>query len=49
MLSQHVLIVEDSLVYRRLLSRKLTQMGYTVYEPENGVAGLEILDNQPFS
>lgn len=29
MFSQHVLIVEDSLVYRRLLSRMLTQWGYT--------------------
>lgn len=47
MLSQHVLIVEDSLVYRRLLSRMLTQWGYTVYEAENGVAALEILENQP--
>ncbi|ELD3312322.1 PP2C family protein-serine/threonine phosphatase [Enterobacter hormaechei] len=49
MLSQHVLIVEDSLVYRRLLSRMLTQWGYTVYEAENGVAALEILENQPVS
>ena len=38
----HVLIVEDSLIYRRLLSRMLTQWGYIVSEAENGVAALEI-------
>jgi sigma-B regulation protein RsbU (phosphoserine phosphatase) len=38
MSAQHVLIVEDSLVYRRLLSRMLTQWGYIVSEAENGVA-----------
>ena len=36
MSAQHVLIVEDSLVYRRLLSRMLTQWGYIVSEAENG-------------
>lgn len=46
---QHVLIVEDSPVYRRLLSRMLTQWGYVVSEAENGVAALEILQNQPVS
>ena len=34
MSAQHVLIVEDSLVYRRLLSRMLTQWGYIVSEAE---------------
>ncbi|MFP9202911.1 response regulator, partial [Enterococcus faecalis] len=47
MSAQHVLIVEDSLVYRRLLSRMLTQWGYIVSEAENGVAALAILENQP--
>lgn len=45
----HVLIVEDSLIYRRLLSRMLIQWGYTVSEAENGVAALEILSSQPVS
>ena len=45
----HVLIVEDSLIYRRLLSRMLTQWGYIVSEAENGVAALEILSSQPIS
>ena len=49
MSAQHVLIVEDSLVYRRLLSRMLTQWGYIVSEAENGVAALAILENQPVS
>lgn len=46
---QHVLIVEDSLVYRRLLSRMLTQWGYIVSEAENGIAALDILEAQPVS
>ena len=45
----HVLIVEDSLIYRRLLSRMLIQWGYTVSEAENGIAALEILSSQPVS
>ena len=45
----HVLIVEDSLIYRRLLSRMLTQWGYIVSEAENGVAALEIMSSQPIS
>lgn len=49
MSAQHVLIVEDSLVYRRLLSRMLTQWGYIVSEAENGVDALAILENQPVS
>lgn len=49
MSAQHVLIVEDSLVYRRLLSRMLTQWGYIVSEAENGVDALVILENQPVS
>ena len=49
MSAQHVLIVEDSLVYRRLLSRMLTQWGYIVSEAENGVAALAILENQSVS
>jgi len=47
--AQHVLIVEDSPVYRRLLARMLAQWGYTVSEAENGVAALDILANQPVS
>ncbi len=46
MSAQHVLIVEDSPVYRRLLARMLAQWGYTVSEAENGVAALDILANQ---
>lgn len=42
----HVLIVEDSLVYRRLLSRMLTQWGYRVSEAENGIVALSILETQ---
>ncbi len=47
MSAQHVLIVEDSLVYRRLLSRMLTQWGYIVSEAENGVAALAIPRTSP--
>jgi sigma-B regulation protein RsbU (phosphoserine phosphatase) len=47
--AQHVLIVEDSLVYRRLLSRMLAQWGYKVSEAENGLAALQILESQPVS
>lgn len=39
----HVLIVEDSPIYRRLLARMLTQWGYRVSEAENGAAALEML------
>ncbi|WP_313824667.1 PP2C family protein-serine/threonine phosphatase [Leclercia sp.] len=49
MSAQHVLIVEDSLVYRRLLVRMLAQWGYSVSEAENGIAALQILANQPVS
>jgi len=49
MSAQHVLIVEDSPVYRRLLARMLAQWGYSVSEAENGVAALQILANQPVS
>lgn len=49
MTAQHVLIVEDSPVYRRLLSRMLAQWGYIVSEAENGLAALEILASQPVS
>lgn len=44
-----VLIVEDSPVYRRLLSRMLAQWGYRVSEAENGVVALEMLASQTFS
>ncbi|AXF66991.1 fused response regulator/phosphatase [Leclercia sp. W17] len=43
------MIVEDSLVYRRLLSRMLAQWGYKVSEAENGLAALQILESQPVS
>ena len=43
----HVLIVEDSLIYRRLLSRMLIQWGYTVSEAENGVAALKYCPASP--
>jgi len=49
MSAQHVLIVEDSLVYRRLLVRMLAQWDYSVSEAENGIAALQILANQPVS
>lgn len=49
MLAQQVLIVEDSLIYRRLLSRILSQWGYNVSEAENGIAALSILESQPVS
>ncbi|MER0127800.1 PP2C family protein-serine/threonine phosphatase [Franconibacter daqui] len=42
-MSQHVLIVDDSLVYRRLLAKMLAQWGYQVSEAENGEAALNIL------
>ena len=40
---QHVLIVDDSLVYRRLLAKMLAQWGYRVSEAENGEAALRLL------
>ena len=49
MAQQHVLVVEDSPIYRRLLSRMLAQWGYVVSEAENGVSALEILANSPVS
>lgn len=49
MSTQHVLIVEDSQIYRRLLSRMLAQWGYHVSEAENGIAALAILENHPVS
>jgi len=49
MSAQHVLIVEDSPVYRRLLARMLAQWGYSVSEAENGIAALQILASQPVS
>jgi len=47
--TQHVLIVEDSRLYRRLLSGMLAQWGYKVSEAENGLAALQILESQPVS
>ena len=49
MSAQHVLVVEDSPVYRRLLVRMLAQWGYIVSEAENGIAALQILESQPVS
>ncbi|UYM55802.1 SpoIIE family protein phosphatase [Leclercia adecarboxylata] len=48
-MTQHVLIVEDSRLYRRLLSGMLAQWGYKVSEAENGLAALQILESQPVS
>lgn len=48
-MTQHVLIVEDSRLYRRLLSGMLAQWGYKVSEAENGLAALQILKSQPVS
>lgn len=48
-MTQHVLIVEDSRLYRRLLSGMLEQWGYKVSEAENGLAALQILESQPVS
>lgn len=45
----HVLIVEDSPVYRRLLARMLAQWGYRVSEAENGAAALAILADSSVS
>jgi len=47
--TQHVLIVEDSRLYRRLLSGMLAQWGYKVSEAENGLAALQILESRPVS
>ena len=49
MAQQHVLVVEDSPIYRRLLSRMLAQWGYVVSEAENGVSALEMLATSPVS
>nr|WP_270094417.1 SpoIIE family protein phosphatase [Leclercia adecarboxylata] len=43
------MIVEDSRLYRRLLSGMLAQWGYKVSEAENGLAALQILESQPVS
>nr|WP_231736493.1 MULTISPECIES: SpoIIE family protein phosphatase [Leclercia] len=48
-MTQHVLIVEDSRLYRRLLSGMLAQWGYKVSEAENGLAALQILESRPVS
>lgn len=49
MIEPHVLVVEDSPVYRRLLARMLAQWGYRVSEAENGVDALAVLAASPVS
>lgn len=49
MMEPHVLVVEDSPVYRRLLARMLAQWGYRVSEAENGVDALAVLAASPVS
>ncbi|MGY5957130.1 SpoIIE family protein phosphatase [Kosakonia sp. BK9b] len=46
---KHVLIVDDSLVYRRLLVNLLSQWGYRVSEAENGEDALAIMTHTPVS
>lgn len=40
---KHILVIDDSVSTRRLLSKFLQQYGFTVFEAANGVEGLEAL------
>lgn len=42
----HILVVEDGINIRKLMVARLEQEGYVVYQAENGVKALEILDVQ---
>ncbi|WP_039058396.1 SpoIIE family protein phosphatase [Enterobacter sp. Bisph1] len=46
---KQVLIVDDSLIYRRLLANLLAQWGYGVSEAENGEEALAMMAQTPFS
>ncbi|HAB74370.1 MAG TPA: response regulator, partial [Pantoea sp.] len=43
---QSVLIVDDALLYRRLLAGLLRQWGYQVFEAENGEQALTLLAHE---
>ena len=45
---QKVLIVDDDLLFRELLSDLLNMAGYHVWTAEDGLAGLDALYNGPF-
>jgi two-component system, OmpR family, response regulator len=42
----NILVVEDSLNIRKLMTARLEQEGYVVFQAENGEAAMELLDNQ---
>jgi CheY-like chemotaxis protein len=46
--SGHVLVVDDNVANRELLSRRLLGQGHTVATAENGRQALEMLQRQPF-
>lgn len=46
---QSVLIVDDALLYRRLLAGLLRQWGYTIFEAENGEQALALLAQETVS
>jgi len=46
---QSVLIVDDALLYRRLLAGLLRQWGYQVFEAENGEQALALLAQETVS
>ncbi len=41
--TEHILVVEDDLIVRRLVHRALETHGYTVYEAPTGIAALEFM------
>lgn len=43
----NIMIVDDNYNLRRVMRICLTQAGYNVYEAENGVAALQVLDKVP--
>ncbi len=45
--SRRVLLVDDDPFTRRLLSVHLQKAGYMVLQAEHGLAGLEVLEQQP--
>ncbi|CAJ1966793.1 unnamed protein product [Cylindrotheca closterium] len=45
---KRALVIEDSEMVRKMLVKALTKMGYDVIEAENGMAGLEELQNTLF-
>jgi signal transduction histidine kinase len=45
--SEMILVVEDDALMRRLTSETLHELGYTVFDSENAVNALAILDREP--